>query len=127
MPRRALYPAARRRAGHLTVLKHHWRAEHEASKRGVDSSSSMNRRASLVARLRASVVTASVTDYQHAVRCERARALQANAIILAAGGKVGPDNDALERWRREWTQSGVCEDSVDARLRVFRPWSQRSS
>ena len=83
----------------------------------------MIRRASLVTRLRASVVT----DYQHAVRCERARALQANAIILAAGGKVGPDNDALERWRREWTQSGVCEDSVDARLRVFRPWSQRSS
>ena len=106
-----------------TLLKHHWRAEREASLRGVDSSSSATRRASLITRLRRSVVT----DYHHAVRCERARAERANATILAAGGKLGPDNDALERWRRVWPHSGICDDSTDARLHVFRPWALRTS
>ena len=106
-----------------TLLKHHWRAEREASMSGVDTSSSGIRRASLLTHLRANVVS----DYQHAVRCERARAVQANAVILAAGGEIGPDNDALERWRREWARSGICTDSEDARLLVFRPWAQRAS
>ena len=105
------------------LLCHHWRAERAAASLGVDVHSCVQQRAALLTRLRANVVS----DYQHAVRCERARAERANQVIIAAGCELGPDNDALERWRRVWSHSGVCVDSVEARLLVFRPWAQRGS
>ena len=98
------------------LLQHHWRAEGVASVRGVDTVSAPAARDALVTRLRATVIA----DYQHAVRCERARALRANSVLMAAGCDIGPDNDAFIKWRRVWADSGVCSNTVAATLQIFR-------
>ena len=98
------------------LLLHHWRAERLTELRGVDPSSSPASRNALVVQLRTRVVQ----EIQHAVRCERVRAVRSNSIILAAGCDLGPDNDALVKWRRVWVRSGVCQDCPAATLMVFR-------
>ena len=87
-----------------------------ASVRGVDTVSAPAARDALVTRLRATVIA----DYQHAVRCERARALRANSVLMAAGCDIGPDNDSFIKWRRVWADSGVCSNTVAAALQIFR-------
>ena len=59
--------------------------------------------------LEIAAVFASVkAAFSDALKYERTRAEKDNQVLQAAGRDLGPDNDAVLRFRKLWVDTGLC-------------------
>ena len=64
----------------------------------------------------ASVYASIKSAFSAALRHERRRAERDNQILLAAGRDIGPDNDAVLKFRHLWIEPGLCDDAGNQQL-----------
>ena len=55
---------------------------------------------------------AGSTAFSAALRYELRRAERDNQTLLAAGWDIGPDNDAVLRFKQLWVEPGLCDDAA---------------
>ena len=60
----------------------------------------------------ASVFSHIKTAFSAALRYELRRAERDNQTLLAAGRDIGPDNDAVLRFKQLWVEPGLCDDAA---------------
>ena len=60
----------------------------------------------------ASVFNHIKTAFSAALRHELRRAERDNQTLLAAGRDIGPDNDAVLRFKQLWVEPGLCDDAA---------------
>ena len=59
----------------------------------------------------ASIYSSIKAALSAALRHELRRAERDNQVLLAAGRDVGPDNDAVLKFRQLWIEPGLCDDA----------------
>ena len=59
----------------------------------------------------ASIYSSIKAALSAALRHELRRAERDNQILLAAGRDIGPDNDAVLKFRQLWIEPGLCDDA----------------
>ena len=60
----------------------------------------------------ASVYASIKSAFSAALRYELRRAERDNQTLLAAGRDLGPDNDAVLRFKQLWVEPGLCDDAA---------------
>ena len=66
----------------------------------------------------ASVYSSIQSALSAALRHELRRAENDNQVLLAAGRDIGPDNDAVLKFRQLWIEPGLCDEAA-SRTTVF--------
>ena len=59
----------------------------------------------------ASVYSSIQSALSAALRHELRRAENDNQVLLAAGRDIGPDNDAVLKFKQLWIEPGLCDDA----------------